>query len=135
MTAPPSPESISMDPVDQLVVGIKDQPIAHVEIRGTLDTLSIEYFDAFVRCGVPTHRGWLLINAAGLEMLTSSGAGALIRAATRAAGTGGGIVLAVPPGQVREAIRFMRLDMVLDTVDTVDEAVAFIDRQAAKGAS
>jgi len=120
------------DAVWQLGIRIKDDPIAHVALDGTFDTANTEYFDAFTRCGVPTRDGWLLIDAEKLDMLTSSGAGALIRCASKQAEAGGGLVMVIPPGNVRDVIGFMRLDMVIDTFDTIEQAIDFIEQQAGK---
>jgi len=134
---PPSAGSSDIadrDAVWQLSITIQDQPVSHVELAGTFDTVNTEYFNAFTRCGVPMYSGWLLINAEKLNMLTSSGAGALIRCASKAAENGGGLAMVVPPGKVRDVIGFMRLDMVIDTFDDLDQAVGFIEQQTGPGA-
>lgn len=128
-----SSEGPDHDAVWDLSIRQVDQPIAHLQLEGKFDTANTEYFDSYTRCGVPTHDGWLLIDAAKLEMLTSSGAGALIRCASRASEAGGGLVMVIPPGSVRDVIGFMRLDMVIDTFDTTDEAIFFIHQQTGKG--
>lgn len=120
------------EPVEagRLIMDSQDLPCPHLRLIGTLDTVTCSQFTQALKDSQVTYLGWQLIDASKLGMMTSSGAGALIRCATQAAQNNGGLVLVVADGPVREVIRFMRLDMVIDTFDTLEEARAFINDEA-----
>lgn len=99
----------------------------HLRLTGSLDVSTGDGFAEYVIALGPEHQGWMLMDASGLNMITSSGAGSLIRLASRSAERGGGVALVVPRGDVRQAIQFMRLDLVIDTFDTLEAAASFID--------
>lgn len=122
-------------PDDKLAISDGDQPVPHVCLEGTLDTINTPQFSAYMHGKAPNHRGWVLIDAGKLNMLTSCGAGALIELATAASHSKGGLVMIVPPGNVRDVIGFMRLDLVIDTFETFDDAIAFINTQTPAEAS
>lgn len=121
-------------PNNRLTACILSEPAPHLQVTGSLDIAICDDFANYARQAAPYHRGWQIIDMAQLEMLTSSGAGTLIRMASTASQDGGGLLLVVPPGDVRKAIGFMRLDLVIDTFDTLDQAVAFVQSHAAEPA-
>lgn len=114
-------------PNGRLDVSVCTEPIAHVLLDGVLDVSTCDDFGDYARNLAPEQEGWLLVEASKLTMLSSSGAGTLIRLASQYVEQGGGLALVVPPGDVRQAIHFMRLDLVIDTFDSVEDAVHFIN--------
>lgn len=110
---------------EQLAATIECDPVAHVRLKGELNTCTCEAFAQFIQSKAPNHQGWLILNADGLELVSSSGAGTLIQLSSRRKGS---VLLVVPPGQVRDLIRFMRLDLVIDTFDTMPQALEFAGR-------
>jgi anti-anti-sigma factor len=109
-----------------LQITVEQTPLAHVCLQGSLDALTAPALVEEAEVGLPLHEGWLLVDASGLAMLTSCGAGALDQVAAQAAEQGGGVVMVLPPGRVREVARIMRLDRIIVTLPSLEEAAAFI---------
>jgi anti-sigma B factor antagonist len=66
----------------------------------------------------------IVLDLSGLEWIDSSGVGALISLAKQTRARGGAVKAACLQRQPKEVFRLLRLEAILETFDTVEEAVA-----------
>lgn len=70
------------------------------------------------------HHPAIVVDLAGVEFMDSTGLGVLVAAYTRAAASGRRLVIARPQRIVRNALRLVQVDSVIDVYDSLDDAVA-----------
>ncbi len=66
----------------------------------------------------------LVVDMSGVDIITSDGLGALIRARKSSGEAGGTVVLSGLQGNILDIFRMTRLDKIFSLYDSVDEAVA-----------
>lgn len=74
---------------------------------------------------VRTHRS-VVVDLDGVGFMDSTGLGVLVAAHRRSAATGARLVLARPQRIVRNALRLVQVDTVIDVHDSLDAAVAAV---------
>ncbi len=98
-----------------------------VRLGGDLDGESTEYFFDCIRGEIEDGNDHIVINCAELGFITSMGFGALIRARSRVAKTGGKIYFARINAMVMKMLRMVKLDSIFDIFSTEREAIAAIE--------
>lgn len=70
----------------------------------------------------------LVVDMAGVDLITSDGLGALIRARKTSAEVGGTLVLSGVKGNILDVFRMTRLDKIFTLYESVDSAVAALSK-------
>ncbi|HWL36415.1 MAG TPA: STAS domain-containing protein [Frankiaceae bacterium] len=92
-------------------------------LTGDVDLASAPELRTCLAGAVERHPA-VVVDLAGVEFMDSTGLGVLVAAYNRAAATDRRLVIARPQRIVRNALRLVQVDSVIDVYDTLDDAVA-----------
>lgn len=112
-----------MSPIKPLEIDTKEQGSATiVTLTGHIATPESQVvsneFERIIAEGVTK----IAVDLKGVNLITSDGLGALIRARKAATENGGMLVLSGVEGNIRDVFKMTRLDKIFTICDTVEEA-------------
>jgi anti-sigma B factor antagonist len=94
-----------------------------VEVRGDVDIATAAALAQRLADTLVTARA-VVVDLAGVGFMDSTGLGVLVAAFHHATAAGGTLVLARPQRIVRNALRLLQVDAVVDVYDSLDDALA-----------
>jgi anti-anti-sigma factor len=105
--------------------------VLHLRVVGRVDLESLGTRNEPIgeRYGPGVYQGKILLDLAEVEYLDSSGVGWLLRCHRRSREAGGRFVIYGVPELVLQVLRVLRLDTVLDLVETENDALALAERR------
>lgn len=92
-------------------------------VRGDVDIATSTELRSRLADAVQLHRS-IVVDLAGVGFMDSTGLGVLVSSFNRAKADGNRLVIARPQRIVRNALRLVQVDSVIDVYDTLDDAVA-----------
>ncbi len=98
-------------------------PFVVVKLSGTLRAENTEEFDTFFDQYIPESGAALLVEMSQLELIDSSGLGAIIKLVTRARLVQGDVILVGPSAFVQGVLEATHLDAWVDICPTLEAAV------------
>jgi anti-sigma B factor antagonist len=103
----------------------KDQNgVTILQLGGNLDALTAPGLKKEIEALISDRRAHIVFALDGLDLIDSSGVGAIVSLFKRARTIGGDVKLAGLRGQPREIFKLLRLDRAFELFDSVDEAIA-----------
>ena len=108
-----------------------------VSVHGRIDHTNSDSFEHTLTAAareVP-RGGGMVIDLAGLELITSAGLRALLLAQRTVSAAGAGLVVCGVRGVVREVFRIARFDTLLSVADSTEAALAQLSPAAAEAYS
>jgi len=102
----------------------QDQGIVTLTLRGRLDALTAPEVRPLIDRLVEQRCQRVIIDLQQLEMVDSSGVGAIISLFKRLRTVGGDVKIARLTGQPKEIFRLLRLDRAFDLCETLEQARA-----------
>lgn len=93
-------------------------------LRGNLDAVTAPTLKAEIETLMNERKVNVVFDLAGLELIDSSGVGAIVSLFKRVRTQQGDVKLAALGGQPAEIFKLLRLDKAFDIFDKVEEAVA-----------
>lgn len=94
-----------------------------VAVSGDVDLANAPELRTCLADAVERHPA-VVVDLAGVEFMDSTGLGVLVAAHNRASAAGRRLVIARPQRIVRNALRLVQVDSVVDVYDSLDDAVA-----------
>lgn len=98
--------------------------ITVLSISGNLDSLTVPEIRPEIEKIVATGVLKVALEMSSLEVIDSSGIGAIVSLFKRVRGLGGDVKIVAVRGQPREILRLLGLERAFDIVGTLDEAAA-----------
>jgi anti-sigma B factor antagonist len=95
-----------------------------LRLSGSLNALSAPEIKAQIDTLVAERRLAVAVELSGLELIDSSGVGAIVSLFKRLRMIGGDVKIAGLKGQPKEIFRILRLEKAFDILPTIDEAVS-----------
>jgi anti-sigma B factor antagonist len=95
-----------------------------VALKGSLNALTAPDIKGEIDRLVAEKRLQVVVDLAGLDLVDSSGVGAIVSLFKRLRMIGGDVKIAALRGQPKEIFRILRLEKAFDIVGTVEEALA-----------
>ena len=92
-------------------------------VRGDVDIATAAELRNRLSAAVEVHRA-IVVDLGEVGFMDSTGLGVLVAMHARAAAFGGTFVLARPQKIVRNALRLVQVDTVIDVYDSLDDALA-----------
>lgn len=99
-----------------------------VAVHGQLDAMTAGHFKTEVVAIAEAREPKVVVDAAGLTLIDSTGVGVLISLFKRVRAHGGQVAFAGLSAQPREIFRLLRLDKSLDLFASVADAAAQLDQ-------
>ncbi|HEX8002833.1 MAG TPA: STAS domain-containing protein [Mycobacteriales bacterium] len=96
-----------------------------LSVNGDVDIATAPTLRERLADAVGTYTG-VVVDLDGVPFLDSTGLGVLVAAHNRAKSAGASLVIARPQRIVRNALRLVQVDTVIDVYDSVDDAVAAV---------
>lgn len=97
--------------------------ITVLSVSGNLDSLTVPEIRPEIEKIVETGTRKVALELSGLEVIDSSGIGAIVSLFKRVRGLGGDVKIVGVQGQPREILRLLGLERAFDIVATLDEAI------------
>ena len=113
---------------DPMTFGIETVPAERhvvIAVSGDVDIATAPMLRASLADAVAGYPA-VVVDLALVGFMDSTGLGELVTAFKRAAATGRPLVLARPQRIVKNALRLVQIDTVIDVYDSLDEAVAAV---------
>lgn len=98
--------------------------ITVLSVTGNLDSLTVPEIRPEIEKIVATSVRKVALEMSSLEVIDSSGIGAIVSLFKRVRGLGGDVKIVAVRGQPREILRLLGLERAFDIVATLDEAAA-----------
>jgi len=95
-----------------------------LEIKGRLDAVAAPELRPTIDKLVGEKRKWVIFDLAELQMIDSSGVGAIVSLFKRLRMIGGDVKIARLTGQPKEIFRLLRLDRAFDLYETLEAAIS-----------
>jgi len=116
-----------MCPIKPLEIECREQGSATVlALSGHIATVESQLVSENLERLVSDEVAKIVVDMKNVDLITSDGLGALIRARKSSSEAGGRLVLAGVHGNILDIFRMTRLDKIFSLYDTVDEAVAAV---------
>jgi anti-sigma B factor antagonist len=100
------------------------QGITVLSASGNLDSLTVPEIRPHIEKIVEAGTRKVALDLSGLEVIDSSGIGAIVSLFKRVRGQGGDVKIVGVRGQPREILKLLGLERAFDIVATLDEATA-----------
>jgi anti-anti-sigma factor len=114
----------------------KGKVVSIVEIEGAIgDSSAVDIFEKKITELVNDNEFNLVLKLSKLRYINSSSMGILIKFVDILKEKGGGIVLTEVPLDIKNPINLLGLDSVIQMVDTEDEAISMLDKDAKSAAT
>jgi len=101
--------------------------ICVLSLAGFLDAHTFEQLDEAISSYFDEEKFKIVADLAGVEYISSAGAGVFIGSLTTAQESGGNIVLVNPTPNVREVFDLLGLSTIFNIVNTVEEAAGYFE--------
>lgn len=98
--------------------------IVHIVLKGNLDALTAQELRPTIDDLVSKRKTKIILNLASLEIIDSSGVGAIVTLFKRIRLLGGDVKIAYIVNQPKEIFRILRLDKAFDILESVEAAEA-----------
>jgi anti-sigma B factor antagonist len=102
--------------------------ITVLTLKGSLNALTAPEVKANIDALVAEKRLQVAVDLSGLDLIDSSGVGAIVSLFKRLRMIGGDVKIAALRGQPKEIFRILRLEKAFDIVATVEEAEARFEK-------
>jgi len=100
------------------------QGLTILKLSGSLDNEGIEQVEGLFHEATSRPGAHVVVDLTGVDMVTTPALSLFIAAAHAVRGSGGAIAFAESPPPVRDVLQRLRLQSVLHTVPSLDEAIA-----------
>lgn len=97
---------------------------AILTLKGHISTAESQVLSESLDAVICDNFATVVVDMADVEIITSDGLGALIRARKAASEAGGQLILSGLRGNIRDLFKMTRLDKIFTIVDSVDGALA-----------